>query len=275
LYQVSGINYNTNIYKRGVFCKVMVASLSCKGHLKKEGRSLNSQEKRLEELKEFQGKIGYFFKDIKLLNAALTHSSYANENGLSVCDYNERLEFLGDAVLEIVTSEYFYVQFPDYPEGMLTKIRAKVVQGKILAEYAAGISIGKFVLLGKGEESSGGRNRVSILADTFEAVAGAIYLDGGYLPARDFVLKFIVEEITDVGENNRYHDYKTYLQEKIQSQTGQSIEYRLVDECGPDHDKTFFIQVFIDDKIYGEGVGKSKKEAQQNAAREALEKLVK
>lgn len=255
--------------------KTVVLLLSCGEHLEKEGCNLKIDDCRLVKLKEFQNTIGYLFKDEKLLNAALTHSSYANEKGLPVQEFNERLEFLGDAVLEMLTSEHLYKQFPDYSEGILTRIRASVVRGRVLAEYAIELGMGEFLLLGKGENATGGRTRASILANVFEAVTGAIYLDGGYFPARDFVLKFINKRIIYYIENSFQYDNKTYLQEKIQSSTGKSIEYRLVDETGPDHDKTFFIQVFIDDKIYGEGVGKSKKEAEQNAAREALKKLVK
>ena len=225
-------------------------------------------------MKEFQQTIGYFFKDVKLLNAALTHSSYANEKDLSIEEYNERLEFLGDAVLEMIASEYLFRKLQDYPEGMLTKIRASMVRRQVLVKYATSIGIGKFMLLGKGEEITGGRERVSILADAFEAVIGAIYLDGGYAPVRDFALRFINEKVVDFLEKNGVYDSKTCLQEKVQAESGKTIEYKLVDQWGPDHDKRFLVQVLIDSKVYGEGIGRSKKEAEQNAASKALEKLV-
>jgi ribonuclease-3 len=236
---------------------------------------LELSRKRLKDLEYFEWAIGYRFKDKKLLNTALTHSSFANEHSLPITEYNERLEFLGDAVLELISSEYLYMNLAEHPEGSLTRIRATIVRGQALASYARKINLNKYLVLGKGEEASGGRKRVSILANTFEAVIGAIYLDGGYYCAKDFVVKFIGEMVENFEEDSYIYDCKTALQEEIQSTTGELIEYRVLNESGPDHDKTFYVQVVIGNRPWGEGVGKSKKEAEQNAAREALEKLVK
>lgn len=231
------------------------------------------KQDRMEELNKFQQKIGFFFKNTTLLNAALTHSSYANEEGLSINQYNERLEFLGDAVLEMIVSEFLFREFNDCPEGTLTKIRAALVRKQALAEYASGIGIGEFILLGKGEEVTGGRKRISILADAFEAVIGAIYLDGGYIPARDFTLNFIKDKAPNLLKRNDY-DSKTCLQEAVQAQGGKTVEYKLVNQWGPDHDKRFMVQVLVNNQVLGEGIGRSKKEAEQNAASKALEKMV-
>lgn len=231
------------------------------------------KQDRMEELNKFQQKIGFFFKNTTLLNAALTHSSYANEEGLSINQYNERLEFLGDAVLEMIASEFLFREFNDCPEGTLTKIRAALVRKQALAEYASDIGIGEFILLGKGEEVTGGRKRISILADAFEAVIGAIYLDGGYIPARDFTLNFIKDKAPNLLKRNDY-DSKTCLQEAVQAQGGKTVEYKLVNQWGPDHDKRFMVQVLVNNQVLGEGIGRSKKEAEQNAASKALEKMV-
>ncbi len=233
------------------------------------------KDERLAELAEFQDRIGYSFGNVHLLNYALTHSSFANEKELSVQEYNERLEFLGDAVLEMIASEYLYYRFPHYSEGSLTKMRASAVRGQALAVYAQRIGLGRFLLLGKGEDATGGRKRPSILADAFEAVIGAIYLDGGYEKAKEFAIKHIKDGTIDIVNGDVHYDFKTCLQEKIQSETGKPIEYRLVRQTGPDHDKTFYVKVWIGNEIWGEGTGKSKKEAEQDAAREALDKLVK
>lgn len=226
------------------------------------------------DLSGFEGIIGYRFKNKKLLCMALTHSSFANEHGSSVDGYNERLEFLGDAVLELITSEYLYKRLPDQPEGVLTRTRAIIVRGQALAAYARSISLSRFLLLGKGEEASGGRKRASILANTFEAVLGAIYLDGGLETAKGFIERFVIKAVGDLEKQNLLYDCKTALQEGIQSSTGQTIEYRILEELGPDHDKTFHVQVIVGNVPMGEGTGKSKKEAEQNAAREALGKMV-
>ncbi len=234
---------------------------------------MRDRAKRLEELGILQSRLGYRYKEASLLNTALTHSSYANERNLSIEHYNERLEFLGDAVLEMVTSEFLYNRFKGHPEGALTKMRASLVRGDALGLYSSKLGLGDFLLMGKGEENTGGRKRASILADAFEAVIGSIYIDGGYQPARNFVLRYIEDRI-DISADPIYaRDHKTELQERVQASGGQAIEYRLTAQEGPDHDKTFRIQVCIGGEISGEGMGKSKKEAQQNAAKRALEKL--
>jgi ribonuclease-3 len=235
--------------------------------------ALNIGKNRTQELGKLQDRLGYRFEDIGLLNIALTHSSYANEKDLPRDGYNERLEFLGDAVLEMVVSEFLYNRFREYPEGALTKLRASLVKGQALGPYAAGLGLGEFLLMGKGEEASGGRKRGSILADAFEAVVGSMYLDGGYPAARDFIIRYINERISRLPEGGFTTDFKTTLQEKVQASGGRSVQYRLVSEQGPDHDKTFRVRVCIGDKSYGEGVGKSKKEAEQMAAKKAIERL--
>jgi len=234
---------------------------------------LSTDPKRLAELHKLQTRLGYRYKKLDLLNTALTHSSYANERNLSMEHYNERLEFLGDAVLEMVTSEFLYKRFKEYPEGTLTQIRASLVRGQALGLYAKELNLGTFQLMGKGEEAGGGRERISILADTLEAVIGSIYIDGGYRKAWDFIIKYIESRIDKLTDDNYTRDYKTALQEKIQSKTGQRIEYRLAAQEGPDHDKTFHVQVYIGNKGFGEGIGKSKKEAEQDAAKRTLERL--
>ncbi|HQD41198.1 MAG TPA: ribonuclease III [Bacillota bacterium] len=228
---------------------------------------------RLEELKKLQDRLGYRYKDIALLNCALTHSSYANEKGLGKDEYNERLEFLGDAVLEMITSEFLYNEFADCTEGTLTKMRAALVRGKALGQRARELGLGDFLQMGKGEDQNGGRSRISILADAFEAVIGSIYLDGGYAPAREFVLGYLQASARELAEQSLTGDYKTELQETVQASGHHAVEYRLVDQEGPDHDKTFRVRVLIGDRVYGEGTGKSKKEAEQNAAQKALERL--
>lgn len=222
-------------------------------------------------LSELEKNINYTFKDKERLKNALTHSSYSNEIGIKKQYSNERLEFLGDAVLELVTSEIIYTKFPDMPEGDMTKLRAKVVCETSLFEKANALNIGEFLLLGKGEESSGGRQRPSLLADAFEAVLGAIFLDSGFEAARKYVLRIFEREFSD--ENSvKKHDYKTELQELIQRDSREPLEYVIVKESGPDHDKFFASEVVHQGRIIGKGEGRSKKEAEQNAAKMALEK---
>lgn len=232
-----------------------------------------SHERKI-QLINFQKKIGYHFENIHLLNRALTHSSYANEHKKSNLIYNERLEFLGDSVLGVIVSEYIFSKYPEYPEGELTKLRATVVCEPSLAYIAKNIGLGSYILLGKGEEATGGRDRVSILADAFEAVIGSIYLDGKLRNAKKFTLKYlssIIEEAVNGGDI--FIDYKTQLQETIQKVNKNKIDYVLVNEEGPDHNKTFFMEVRIGDDSLGTGSGRSKKEAEQNAAKLALVNL--
>lgn len=216
---------------------------------------------------EFQRTIGYTFKNEKLLETAFTHSSYANEKQLSR-DCNERLEFLGDSVLGVISADYFYHNLSHLPEGEMTKRRAACVCEKSLFNFAKEIDLGKYILLGKGEEHTGGRRRPSILADAFEAVIAAIYLDGGLEEARNFVLHFIKRA---AAEAPKFKDYKTSLQEIIQKNPDEHLTYILVGESGPDHDKRFEVEVRLNSNVIGDGIGQSKKGAEQAAAKKALE----
>lgn len=218
-------------------------------------------------LKELEKKIGYHFADIRLLHKALRHSSYANERHLGHLESNERLEFLGDAVLELATSEYLYENEPQMPEGDATKTRASIVCEQSLAFCARDISLGDYILLGKGEELSGGRYRPSITSDAMEALIGAIYLDGGFASAKEFIMKFI---LNDLEHKKLFFDSKTILQERVQASHEEKLHYELVREEGPDHRKTFVAQAMLGDKVIGEGSGRTKKAAEQEAAYHAL-----
>ncbi len=218
-------------------------------------------------MKDFQEAIGYEYRDVSLLDEALTHSSYANEHGLTRIACNERLEFMGDSVLSTVVSEYLFAKRPKLPEGELTKQRAALVCEGALAKYAREINEGEYIKLGHGEEKGGGASRPSILADCFEAIIASIYLDGGFEPAKKFVMRFVLE-YDSAMENAR--DYKTELQEIIQQNPEERVRYVLVDETGPDHDKLFTFEVRLNSNVIGVGSGHSKKQAEQNAAREAL-----
>lgn len=218
------------------------------------------------DVKELQKKIGYRFKNGELLTRALSHSSYVNERQ-GGAESNERLEFLGDSVLGFIVAEYYYTNFRHLPEGELTKLRAATVCEKSLASFARDINLGKYLLLGKGENCTGGRERPSILADAFEALIAAIYLDGDIDEARKFVLYHVSNASKEL---NDYHDYKTKLQEVIQKNPEESLLYVLVGESGPDHDKHFEVEVHLNSNVIGRGSGRSKKIAEQQAAREAL-----
>jgi len=220
-------------------------------------------------LEELEKKIGYTFKNIDYLKTGLTHSSYANEFKRNI-KCNERQEFLGDAVLSIVVSDYIYKNCPSLPEGDLTKLRASLVCEKALAGFARSINLGDYLLLSRGERHCNGQDRPSILADAFESVIAAIYLDGGMEEARKFVLKFVVDDIKST-KPKKFKDYKTSLQEIIQKNPEEHLEYVLAGESGPDHNKHFVVEVHLNSNVIGKGGGKSKKEAEQQAAREALE----
>lgn len=220
-------------------------------------------------MKLLMKRIGYEYKDEQLLSNALTHSSYANESNRGISS-NERLEFLGDAVLSIVVSDYLYKMFPKMSEGELTKLRAKLVCEKSLNKFACILGIREHLLLGKGEENTGGRERPSISADAFEAIIASIYLDGGMAKAKNFILSFVEEEIKN--ENNQaFKDYKTQLQEIVQQSREETIKYVLTSETGPDHDKRFTVEVHINSNVVGKGIGRSKKDAEQMAAKETME----
>ncbi len=225
-----------------------------------------------EDLVELMEKINIYFSKNELLFKSLTHKSYANEKRQEELRDNERLEFLGDSVLDLVVSEYIFNKYPNHPEGELAKIRSVVVSTTMLAEKAREISLGDYILLGKGEEQSGGRTRDSILADTFEAVVGSIYLDQGFNQARTFILDLLIPNINDVEVGAHIQDYKTLLQELVQKETNQRPSYEVINEEGPDHKKIFTVQVKIENKILGIGKGNSKKEAEQQAAQNAIEK---
>ena len=218
------------------------------------------------DLQNLQKKIGYLFHEPALLHRALSHSSYVNERQ-NEHQSNERLEFLGDSVLGFITAEYYYTHFKAYPEGELTKLRAAMVCEKSLCVFARELDLGSYLLLGKGELCTGGRERPSILADAFEALIAAIYLDGGMDAAKTFVLRFVQKA---AGTPAAFHDYKTKLQEIVQKNPEESVEYVHVGESGPDHDKRFEVEVHLNSNVIGKGVGKSKKLAEQAAAREAL-----
>lgn len=216
-------------------------------------------------MKELEKKIGYVFKNKELLKLALTHSSYANEK--SGRADNERLEFLGDSVLGFITAEYLFTKLKDSPEGDLTKLRANAVCEKSLAVFAREINLGDYIFLGKGEIMTGGKDRPSILSDAFESVIAAVYLDGGIEEAKKFVLKFIEHTTSDIKQAT---DYKTLLQEVIQKNPDEHLTYSLAAESGPDHDKVFTVEVFLNSNCIGTGSGHSKKKAEQAAAKEAL-----
>jgi len=207
------------------------------------------------------------FRDHDLLAMALTHPSYAQEKNSS--HNNQRLEFLGDAVLSFVIAEYLYNNYPEKAEGELTKIRARVVCEKSLLNVAKMINLGNYVLLGKGEEMSGGRKRKSILADAVEAIIGAMYLDQGYEKVRDFILRYLENYIVE-GAGGNYYDYKSKLQELVQGKSKENVYYAIIEESGPAHCKNFKAGVYFHDKLLATGEGKSKKEAEQNAAEQVL-----
>ncbi len=225
-----------------------------------------------EDISILEQQTGYVFKDKSLLKTALTHSSYANElkaKGENIM-YNERLEFLGDSVLSLVASVYLFKGNSQLFEGDLTKIRAGIVCENALYDYACSINLGDFLLLGHGEEVTGGRKRKSILSDAFEALLAAIYLDGGFNSARSFVLPFLSEAAEKLIREGGGEDYKTLLQKFVQQNRGDILEYRLAGESGPSHSKIFDYEVLLNNNVIGTGTGKSKRDAEQAAAREAL-----
>ena len=214
-------------------------------------------------LKELESAIGYTFRDAGLLRQALMHSSYTNEKHLPKHRCNERLEFLGDAVLELISSEYLFRNSPDTPEGELTRTRASMVCEPSLAICARDIGLGEYLLLGKGEEATGGRSRDSVTSDNTRSSVGAIYLDGGFTSAKEFIHRAV---LTDLEDKKLFYDSKTILQEMVQGAKAGRITYRLTGEDGPDHEKSFHVEVLIGERVYGEGTGRSKKAAEQQAA---------
>ena len=221
-------------------------------------------------IQNLENEIGYVFNDRELLMQALTHSSYVNDRKMDKNLCNERLEFLGDAILEMTSSEFLYSEYPEKDEGELTKLRASLVSETPLAAVAGEIGLGEYLYLGHGEERTGGRTRYSVTSDAVEAVIGAIYLDGGIEPARAFVRKYI---LNDIENKKLFHDSKTVLQEIVQKYHRGTLTYRLVKEEGPDHDKNYGLNALIDEKIIGYGEGRTKKAAEQQAAYSAIKSL--
>lgn len=221
-------------------------------------------------MKDLEVRLGYQFENRALLENALTHSSYANEHRAAGLESNERLEFLGDSVLGMVTADYLFRAHPDMPEGDLTRIRAALVCEGSLVEVARALELGRWLKLGRGEDAGGGRERASILADAVEAVLAAVYLDGGIGSARKIIRRFILDS---EEQKSASRDYKTALQELVQRENGRVLSYRLMGSEGPDHAKTFWVEVDLDGTAVGQGKGRSKKEAEQQAARAAIQKL--
>ena len=216
---------------------------------------------------EFEEETGYKFQNKELLKIALTHSSYSNEKRMDKTQCNERMEFLGDAVLELVSSEFIFRNHPDMPEGEMTKTRASYVCEPTLALCAKDIHLGDYLRLGKGEERTGGRERDSVLSDALEATIGAVYMDGGFEPARQYIQKHILR---DIDNKKLFYDSKTFLQEIVQSHEGNTLEYQLIGESGPDHHKEYQAAVFVNGRQISTGTGQTKKKAEQSAAYEAI-----
>lgn len=215
------------------------------------------------DLSELEAKIQYQFQDKKLFRQALTHSSFANEQRLNKLQCNERLEFLGDAVLELASSDFLFHKYPQKPEGELTKIRASIVCEPTLAYCASDLDLGAYLLLGKGEEATGGRGRNSVVSDAMEALIGAIYLDGGFANAKEFIHRFV---LNDIEHKQLFYDSKTILQEMVQAAGEETLQYEILKEEGPDHNKTFEVRALLGEKEIGRGTGRTKKAAEQLAA---------
>ncbi|MDN5352343.1 MAG: ribonuclease [Clostridiales bacterium] len=226
-----------------------------------------------ETISQVEAMIGYSYRDKQYLVRALTHSSYANENKREQIHNNERLEFLGDSVLGLIISEYLYNTYTELEEGQLTKIRARIVCESSLGEAARKLDFGKYMLFGHGEELTGGRDRTSILSDAFEAVIASMYLDGGIEVVTHFVLSHMADIIADAVQGKLFTDYKTRLQEVIQIKKGNRLRYEIIREEGPDHAKVFFTHVLLNGDVIGLGSGRSKKESEQEAAKEGLKRL--
>lgn len=226
-------------------------------------------EKRRAELNELQETVGYWFNDAELLNTALTHTSYVKGENHSA-SHNERLEFLGDAVLELIVSEYLFTNNPGMNEGLMTRVRSRAVYENALFDAARGIRLGQYLLLSHGEEHTGGREKPSILSDALEALIGAMYIDGGIEPAKKFILSFAADSISEAVKTVSVKDYKTLLQEYVQQNRSGSLEYDVVSVSGPDHKRVFTMEISINGKPYGRGQGGSKQESGQNAAHATL-----
>ncbi len=234
---------------------------------------MNKNDENKKILIELEEKISYTFKDKALLVLALTHSSYANDVKKAVSKSNERLEFLGDALLNLVISEKIFNECNELAEGELTKVRANIIRESSLLKCAELIGMGKYLFLGKGEELSGGRQKSSILADSVEALIGSIFCDSNLNEVKRFIFEYMGKTIEDSIKGNIFHDFKTKLQESYQKNGENKISYQIIEESGPSHNKTLTVSVKVDDKVLGVGKGNSKKEAEQNAAKSALEKI--
>jgi len=230
-------------------------------------------DERLKELKEFQKNVYIYFENIELLNMAFSHSSYVNEHP-EILQNNEKLEFLGDSVLALVVNEYLYQNYPDYSEGQLSKIKSVIVSEFTLASISRELDIGNYILLGKGERQYGGADRDAILADTIEAILGAYYLDSGLKKAQDFILPYVIGALDKIDKDEYKKDYKTTLQLIVQQKYKSCPIYQTIREEGPDHNKIFYVNVIIEDMVYGPGEGNNKKNAQQQAAKIALEQII-
>lgn len=224
-------------------------------------------------LTDLQEAIGFTFKDDSLFREALVHRSYLHENPSFPSRDNQRLEFLGDALLDFVAGDYLYRRYPKMREGELTSLRAALVKEETLARFAQALDLGRYLYLGRGEEESGGRERPSLLADAFEALAGALHLDGGLKAAKRFILRFLEPETDRIIAQGEVRDYKSLFQEEAQRRFQATPLYRTIDERGPDHNKLFTVEVLIAEKVYGRGEGRTKQAAEQEAARQALEKI--
>jgi ribonuclease-3 len=224
-------------------------------------------------LSKLQEVIGFPFDDDSLLRQALVHRSYLNENPSFPSADNQRLEFLGDALLDFVAGDCLYRRYPKMREGELTSLRAALVKEETLARFAQALDLGRYLYLGRGEEESGGRERPSLLADAFEALVGALYLDGGLKPAESFILRFLEPETERIVAQGELRDYKSLFQEEAQRSFQSTPLYRTIDERGPDHNKVFTVEVLIEEEVCGRGEGTSKQAAEQEAARQALEKI--
>jgi len=224
-----------------------------------------------ENFDKLEKKLGFKFKNKDLLTQAFTHRSYINENPKFNLDHNERLEFLGDAVIELIVTSHLYRDFPEKPEGELTNWRAALVNAKMLMSVAEELGYNDYLLLSRGESKEMGKARAYILANTFEAVVGALYLDSGYEPAEEFIKKYLMTKLADIIKDGSYKDSKSKFQEEAQEKVNITPSYRVVKESGPDHDKKFIVGVFLEEKLIAEGEGSSKQEAEESAAKKALQ----
>ncbi len=233
---------------------------------------INDKKSIAESLKALETALGYTYKNIDLLVNALSHSSFSNElRGKNIkASCNERLEFFGDSVLSLIVSEYLYTSFPDLPEGELSKVRAGTVCEKALAKFSNELGLGKYLFLGHGEDMTNGREKPAILADAFEALLASMYIDGGISQVKEFLMPFVTKEIDQILKQGNTKDYKTMLQQFIQQEHGEVLEYKLVGESGPAHARIFECEACLNSNVIGKGIGKSKREAEQSAAREAL-----